>query len=504
MNKEDSDSWSTKDKFFNKTNNAFITWKEKWLMSTNAKDIGILYFIFSIFSGLIGTSFSLLIRMELSGPGVQYISDNQLYNSIITAHALLMIFFMVMPALIGGFGNFFLPLLIGGPDMAYPRLNNISFWLLIPSLGSLIISACLEGGAGTGWTLKSKELFYGDIKNSKLSSMRGTLQVIYYLLHVAHYSYQVLMMYVKICVSRRQYAWLENRYYSSSHQRLNGGHLNNKFNFEEWLVGFTDGDGNFHIAKQVVKGNIKWNLGFKLTQSKYNLRILNYIKKELGFGSITSDGNKAQFFIRNRKTIETVIIPIFDKYSLLTTKYFDYLKFKKALLVLNNDKLTKEEKDRQLIIIKNSSPTNDYLSPAWEKAKLPLTNTSSINGVMTKSWVIGFIEAEGSFYLTNKSPERIVHGFGLTQKLDKIILESIGLLLGIKNNVRYKEIYNHYILDTTNSRAIENIIEYFINTMKGMKSLEYKIWARSYAKSKNNYNRLFKIRDLIRRIRKNF
>jgi cytochrome c oxidase subunit 1 len=86
-----------------------------------------MYFIFAIFSGLIGTSFSLLIRMELSGPGVQYISDNQLYNSIITAHAILMIFFMVMPALIGGFGNFFLPLLIGGPDMAFPRLNNISF-----------------------------------------------------------------------------------------------------------------------------------------------------------------------------------------------------------------------------------------------------------------------------------------------------------------------------------------------------------------------------------------
>ena len=343
--------------------------------------------------------------------------------------------------------------------------------------------------------------------------MRETLQMIFnWISYVIYYMYLVnifnnkSILYVKMYMAGRQYAWLMNKRLFASHQRLNGEHLNNKnslINFEEWLVGFTDGDGNFHIAQQKVGENIKWNLSFKLTQSAYNGRVLNYIKKELGVGSVTKDGNKLQYFIRDRKYIENILIPIFDKYPLLTTKYFDYIKFKKALYILNNNELNKEDKNIEIQKIKDSQPPRDYISPVWKNASLPLTTVKSINNVMTKSWLVGFIEAEGSFYLTKKDSKRIVHGFGLTQKLDKIVLESIRILLHINTDVRYKELYNHYILDTTNSRAIKNIIDYFKNTMKGVKSLEYRIWARSYVKHKNDPTKLYEIRDLIRKLRKN-
>jgi cytochrome c oxidase subunit 1 len=125
----------------------------RWLCSTNHKDIGTMYIVLSIIAAVIGGAMSWVIRLELAEPGIQYITDFQFYNVLVTAHGFIMVFFVVMPALIGGFGNWIVPLMIGAPDMAFPRMNNISFWLLAAALVLLVIAGLTGGGPGTGWTV---------------------------------------------------------------------------------------------------------------------------------------------------------------------------------------------------------------------------------------------------------------------------------------------------------------------------------------------------------------
>ena len=129
----------------------------RWVCSTNHKDIGTLYLIFAMAGGLVGGFMSIAMRMELQEPGMQIFNNEHVFNVFTTGHGLIMVFFMIMPSLFGGFGNWFVPLMIGAPDMAFPRLNNISFWLLPAALMLLVISLFVDGtpggkGAAIGWT----------------------------------------------------------------------------------------------------------------------------------------------------------------------------------------------------------------------------------------------------------------------------------------------------------------------------------------------------------------
>ncbi|WP_411837168.1 cytochrome c oxidase subunit 1 [Paracoccus sp. ME4] len=146
----------------------------RWFMSTNHKDIGILYLFTAGLAGLISVSFTVYMRMELHEPGVQYMCmegarffanaaaectpNGHLWNVMITYHGVLMMFFVVIPALFGGFGNYFMPLQIGAPDMSFPRMNNLSYWLYVAGLMLGIASLLAPGGnqqlgSGVGWVL---------------------------------------------------------------------------------------------------------------------------------------------------------------------------------------------------------------------------------------------------------------------------------------------------------------------------------------------------------------
>ncbi len=154
------------------TERSFFT---RWFMSTNHKDIGILYILTGGAVGFVSVAFTVYMRMELLDPGVQYMClegarltaagagdictpNGHIWNVLVTGHGILMMFFVVIPVLFGGFGNYFMPLHIGAPDMAFPRMNNLSYWMFVAGTSLAIASVLSPGGngqagSGVGWVL---------------------------------------------------------------------------------------------------------------------------------------------------------------------------------------------------------------------------------------------------------------------------------------------------------------------------------------------------------------
>lgn len=168
-------------------------------------------------------------------------------------------------------------------------------------------------------------------------------------------------------------------------------------------MGLTDSDYFDSFSIEKIKG--RFVLKYSIHQPFYNLRLLYHIKKTLGYGKVLKFESRrlACFTISDRKVLKEIIFPIFDKYPLLTSKYFNYFKFKQAFYILENASLTKDEKDQKLFVLKDQSIPENYISPAWNNINLPLKTINDVTNVMTKPWLVGFIEAEGSFYLVSKT-----------------------------------------------------------------------------------------------------
>lgn len=280
--------------------------------------------------------------------------------------------------------------------------------------------------------------------------------------------------------------------------KLNSNTSNfNKFDFSndwfyEWLVGFTDGDGTFTIDRQ--NNGTKWNLVFKVSQKSNNSKIQYFIKHKLSCGNIT-ESNDANwcFRIRDKKLLKSVIFPIFDKFSLVTRKYYDYVIVKKAYFILTDESLDRNTRNKlmeELYTLLKKGPDNNYLSPVW----------NDLNYSLSKPWIIGFWEAEGSFYIVKKDENRLCHGIGITQKFDEKILIQLSKIFQTSSKVKYNK-KGFFSLDSTGPRANLNVVNYFyegqINYFIGIKSLQFNIWRRTL-KFRGQYIKLLRIRELIR------
>lgn len=457
-------------------------------------------------SGFLGYIISMFIRMELNTQGlsiVRKVKEVTIYNNWITIHGLIMIFVFIMPVAIGFYGNYLIPLLIGTSELSMPRMNGISFWMLIVGIVIFIISNVLMNKpVSSGWTLwDSKCINLAQCWNIQYIN----ILIIIYILSIININHALFFnnqcsMVVKIINNGQSAGFYINNIINDNDNNINnirssetqcqGTNIkniininkfalkNNKELFNQWLVGLVDGDGTFSITKN--KHNNSYQFTFKIGLNKTNIKLLYLIKEMLNCGSVTNaGGNMWQYRIRDRKQLLNTIVPIFINYPMFTKKQYHFELFHKALCVINNRDI-------------------DHIKEIWHNEYI---NDRIKTHKPSKPYIIGFIEAEGSFYITHKN--KYVHGFGVTQKHDRHILDFIRSELGIVAKVRFNK-KGFYGLDTTNKRNIETILNYFNNTLLGCKHIDYILWSRSFLNIgfRNDDNKMKKLQEKIREVRK--
>lgn len=399
--------------------------------------------------------------------------------------------------------NFLVPIIAGGPDMAFPRLNNISFWILIPSLVLFVFSSCIEDGAGTGWTLyMDKELLLGDQEAIKFFSMRENLVLSFFnITQTLDYSNKhLLFIYVKMSRAIRQFAWVEYKKYST-HQWLNKEYLknNNRLNISPkfyttktvqnstlspWFIsGFIDGEGCFYLNIYKDKScSMGWAIkpSLKISLNKKDIALLEKIKNFFGVGKIYKQReNSVEYRVQSLKDLKIIISHI-DKYPIITEKQVDYELFKKAVnLMLNKEHLTQAGFNK-IISIKAAINwgLSDTLKLAFPKIIAMERPFARNRKIMDPLWLSGFVSAEGCFLCTTyksttKIGETILLRFLISQHhRDEQLMTSLIEYFGCGNINKDKGILNFVVgkrLDIN-----EKIIPFFIKyPIEGVKSKDF-------------------------------
>lgn len=310
---------------------------------------------------------------------------------------------------------------------------------------------------------------------------------------------------VKMPSTRVQPAWVNSPSETQRSAFSTLKKLPKDLDFFQWTVGLVDGDGDFSFSFEKKS----WCFCFKISQSIRNQRLLYFVKSNLKIGTMTvvKKNQMVYYRVRSKKLIIKHILPIFAKHPLLTYKHLLFDLFKEALLLDSlksadgsNQILKLQEKYKQIKELSRNCKSGKLpawiQSPVWESVARPLTK-QNVSKLVTKAWLVGFVEASGSFYICKKGKTQMAHAFEITQKHDKIVLEAISMVLpfqlGKKNG--------HYRIIGERVSSIPIFSEYFFKTMKGVKALQYRVWSRSFGKRQRGFAYLLSMQEKIRKIK---